>query len=76
MLVELPGRVEQRGTVNSSETFRPSAVGCANLRWCACARFRPQIRQGFEARNKTLVAMAKSIIEREKAEAVEFREVN
>ena len=38
-------------------------------------RFHRLLRD-YEARNKTLVAMAKSLIEREKAWAVEFRDVN
>lgn len=56
---------------SSSDEFHWISRECERLE----GRFH-RLLKDYEARNATLAAMAKSLVEREKAEVVDFREVN
>jgi hypothetical protein len=77
----LAERMEETRTTPEMLHYKALERTAENLEWIRYEhellenRFHRLLRD-YEARNKTLVAMAKSLIEREKAEAVEFRDVN
>ena len=74
-------RMENTRTTPEMLHYKALEKTAENLEWIRYEhellenRFHRLLRD-YEARNKTLVAMAKSLIEREKAQAVEFRDVN